>query len=74
MVVVVTLFTSVNLYHMAIIGLPMGTQIRVSDDTWQRLNRRRMPGDTFEDVVQDLLSDAERRESDQADGSEQPAD
>lgn len=30
-------------------------QIKVSDDTWRRLNARKEPGDTFEDVIQRLL-------------------
>jgi len=32
-------------------------QLKISDETWRRLNARKDPGDTFEDVVQDLLND-----------------
>lgn len=28
-----------------------GTHIRVSEDTWKRLNKRKEPGDTFDDVI-----------------------
>jgi predicted CopG family antitoxin len=38
----------------------MATQthpIKVSEDTWQELNRRKTPGDTFDDVVVRLLDD-----------------
>lgn len=33
--------------------------IRVTPETWQRLNARKEPGDTFNDVVERLLNDAE---------------
>jgi hypothetical protein len=32
-------------------------RIRVSQETWRRLNARKQPGDTFDDVVSRLLSD-----------------
>ena len=31
--------------------------VKVSPETWQRLNARKRPGDTFDDVVQRLLAD-----------------
>ena len=31
--------------------------IRVSEDTWQQLNSKKKPGDSFEDVVTRLLED-----------------
>ena len=37
------------------------TTIQVTEDTWRELNRRKGPGDTFDDVIQELL--AEVRES-----------
>jgi len=30
--------------------------IRVSDEHWRELNKRKRPGDTFDDVVQRLLN------------------
>jgi hypothetical protein len=36
------------------------TKISVSGETWQQLNaRKREPGETFDDVVQRLLSDSD---------------
>lgn len=29
--------------------------IRVTDDTWQRLHDRKEPGDSFDDVISDVL-------------------
>lgn len=29
--------------------------VKVSEETWRRLNARKEPGDTFDDVVQELL-------------------
>jgi predicted CopG family antitoxin len=34
-----------------------GTNIRVDDDTWQRLNARKQPGDSFNDVLERLLKE-----------------
>jgi len=31
--------------------------IRVSTETWRELNQRKQPGDSFEDVLQRLLSE-----------------
>jgi len=36
--------------------------IRVTDDTWKRLNRRKEPGDSFEDVIKRLLEEDEDAE------------
>lgn len=33
--------------------------IKVSDGTWRRLNAMKQPGDTFDDVLQRLLSQAD---------------
>jgi len=33
------------------------TAVRVSQETWQELNSRKRPGDTFEDVIRRLLED-----------------
>jgi len=39
----------------------MGTDklhgVKVTPETWRRLNARKRPGDTFDDVVQRLLAD-----------------
>lgn len=40
--------------------------VKVSEETWRRLNARKEPGDTFDDVVQDLLE-----QSDEASAIEQ---
>lgn len=37
-------------------------QIRLSEETWRRLNARKDPGDSFDDIVQELLSEADRDE------------
>lgn len=29
--------------------------VKVSEETWRRLNARKAPGDSFEDVIQELL-------------------
>jgi len=33
------------------------THIRVSEETWTRLNRRKGPGDSFDDVLRELLDE-----------------
>lgn len=33
--------------------------LKVSEETWRRLNARKKPGDTFDDVVQRLLEEAD---------------
>ncbi|WP_238398280.1 MULTISPECIES: antitoxin VapB family protein [Halorussus] len=35
------------------------TSIQVSTETWQELNGRKAPGDTFDDVIQRLLEQDE---------------
>ena len=35
------------------------TTVKVSTDTWKRLNRRKGPGDSFDDVIEQLLDLAE---------------
>jgi len=37
--------------------------IRVSEETWTRLNRRKGPGDSFDDVLRELLEEEETREA-----------
>jgi len=50
----------------------MGRQnIKISDETWRRLNVRKRPGDTFEDVVERLLDEAP---CDDFESTEQTAD
>lgn len=36
--------------------------IRVKEDTWERLNRRKTAGDSFDDVVRRLLDTVEADE------------
>lgn len=38
------------------------THIRVSQETWRELNVRKGPGDSFEDVISDLLDRNEELE------------
>ncbi|WP_244605579.1 antitoxin VapB family protein [Halorussus marinus] len=35
------------------------TSIQVRNETWQELNARKAPGDTFDDVIQRLLDQAD---------------
>jgi len=35
------------------------TSIQVRNETWKRLTLRKEPGDTFDDVITDLLDKAE---------------
>jgi len=36
------------------------THIRVTEETWEQLNRKKGPGDSFEDVITGLLDEEER--------------
>jgi predicted CopG family antitoxin len=38
------------------------TNIQVQRDTWKELMMRKEPGDTFDDVIQELLQIAEEHE------------
>ena len=40
-------------------GRDVDTHIRVSEENWSRLNRRKSPGDSFNDVIGELLDAAE---------------
>lgn len=33
--------------------------VKVSEETWRKLNSRKEPGDTFDDVVQRLLEESD---------------
>jgi len=44
-------------------GRNADTHIRVTEDTWQELNQKKGPGDSFDDVITQLL-DAEDAEDD----------
>ena len=35
------------------------TTLQVSKDTWKRLNARKEPGETFDDVITRLLDDSD---------------
>jgi predicted CopG family antitoxin len=37
----------------------MTWQVKVDEDTWRRLNARKRPGDSFEDVIERMLDDVE---------------
>jgi predicted CopG family antitoxin len=49
------------------------TSMKISKDTWQRLNRRKQPGDSFDDVVQRLLDDVEASDDDNGGSMPEPA-
>ena len=38
------------------------TSIQVTAETWRELNHRKEPGDTFDDVIQRLLEEADKDE------------
>ena len=42
-------------------GRDVDTHIRVSEENWSRLNRRKSPGDSFNDVIGELLDAVEER-------------
>lgn len=39
------------------------TTVRVSPETWKRLNQRKGPGDSFDDIISQLLDEAEGKPS-----------
>lgn len=39
----------------------MPTNIKLDDSTWKRLNKRKEPGDTFDDVVVRFLNETSDR-------------
>jgi predicted CopG family antitoxin len=50
------------------------TNVRVKIETWQRLNSRKRPGDSFDDVITDLLDQAEADAKADAEDTEDDAD
>jgi len=40
--------------------------IRVTDETWSELNKRKQPGDSFDDVIQRLLEETDEGNPNQA--------
>lgn len=38
-------------------GRDADTHIRVTEETWSELNRRKRPGDSFDDVISRLLEE-----------------
>jgi len=46
------------------------THIRVQESTWSRLNARKRPGDSFDDVIVRLLDEAE--DDGGSDGAREP--
>lgn len=52
-------------------GRDADTHIRVTDETWTKLNSRKKPGDSFNDVIARLLEeDDDDRASAETDGGE----
>jgi predicted CopG family antitoxin len=45
--------------HTTILVMSEDTNIRIKIDTWDRLRQRKSPGDSFDEVIQNLLSEAE---------------
>lgn len=39
--------------------MPDDTSIRIRKSTWRQLHERKEPGDSFDDVIADLLDDAQ---------------
>lgn len=46
------------------------THIRVTEETWAELNRRKRPGDSFEDVIERLLEEDEEEDDVETDGGD----
>ena len=40
----------------------MATTVRVSDATWEQLNQRKSPGESFDDIIQGLLKEESTNE------------
>jgi predicted CopG family antitoxin len=38
------------------------TSIRIKNDTWQRLNARKAPGKSFDDIINEILDELEEGE------------
>lgn len=38
------------------------TSVRIKKDTWQRLNARKEPGKSFDDIISELLDQVEEAE------------
>lgn len=47
------------------------THVRVTEETWKRLNRRKGPGDSLNDVIGDILDEVEAAEAVESEGNEQ---
>lgn len=52
------------------------THIRVTEETWSRLNKRKKPGDSFDDVISRVLdeADAESSDDDESSGKDSEGD
>lgn len=46
------------------------THVRVTEETWKRLNRRKGPGDSLNDVIGDILDEVEAAEAAGSEGNE----
>lgn len=44
-------------------GREADTHIRVTEETWKRLNQRKGPGDSFDDVITRLLDESDGEQS-----------
>ncbi|WP_254768267.1 antitoxin VapB family protein [Salinilacihabitans rarus] len=51
-------------------GRKADTHIRVTEETWKRLNNRKRPGDSFDDVIERLLEDVEANEESEGNDTE----
>jgi predicted CopG family antitoxin len=40
-----------------IVAVPETTTIEIKTETWKQLNSRKMPGDSFDDVIKRLLKE-----------------
>ena len=50
----------INLYtQQASMPREADTHVRVTEETWKRLNARKGPGDSFEDVIRTMLDELE---------------
>ena len=54
------LYICVAVYHLNMVDDV--TTVKVSTDTWKRLNQRKEPGDSFDEVISKLLDEVESSE------------
>jgi predicted CopG family antitoxin len=54
-------------------GRNADTHIRVTGETWKKLNQRKEPGESFDDVLQRLIAESEERSTEEGNRSRTPA-